>query len=181
MSAHAAEVVVSAGYALPQWPVVPEPIDLGAKSFLIVAFGHEQRITEVARQWLAQAESAAPTVFVTLESLTDASNVSAFAAALTGARIGVRLMVVGGQFDVLMALAQARAAGALPQEMISFVVHTQDLPMYCAHCRNTFRVAGAPGDEVTCPGCARRLEIHPHFSAVRGSFLASDALARELS
>ncbi|BAX92167.1 hypothetical protein MSG_02018 [Mycobacterium shigaense] len=173
--------IVASGWSMPRWPAAPEQVDLDATSFLIVGIGHERRTVEVSREWLGQAEITAPTELLLLDSFTDASSVSAFAAALGRARMGVRLMMVGGQFDVLMALAQARAAGALPQELASFVVHTRDLPMYCAHCRNTFRVSRAPGDEVTCPGCTRRLEIHTHLSAVRGSFLASDVRARELS
>lgn len=76
----------------------------------------------------------------------------------------------------MTALAMAREAGAVPAELLSYVVHTRDLPLYCAHCRNTFRVEGRAGGVVSCPpGCARDLAIHEHHSPTMGSFLASAA------
>ncbi|SKZ74344.1 Uncharacterised protein [Mycobacteroides abscessus subsp. abscessus] len=88
--------------------------------------------------------------------------------------------MTGGQYDVLTALALARESGAIADELSAFVTDTTDLPVYCAHCRDTFRGVGAPGGVVECPGCARRLEIHEHHSASRGSFLASAVDARDL-
>ena len=66
-----------------------------------------------------------------------------------------------------------RAAGAVAAELSSYVTHTRDLPLYCAHCRDTYRVTAAAGGTVACPGCARDLEVHEHHSPVLGSFLGS--------
>ncbi len=75
----------------------------------------------------------------------------------------------------MTALALAREAGAVSAELAAYVTDFGDLPMYCAHCRDTFHVEAVPGGVVACPGCARDLEIHEHHSPTRGSYLASAA------
>ena len=133
----------------------------------------------IANTWLTEAEQIAPTEFLSFAAFTpdtSARLTEAFAECV----IGSRILIVGGQYDVLRTLALARECGALVQELSSYVTSTTDLPLYCAHCRATSRVIGEPGGEVDCPGCNRRLEIHSHMSEVRGSFLASDVRARDL-
>lgn len=164
--------------SLPSWPLEPEPVDRSGTSFLVIAVGASQ-CAHIARAWAQQAEAIAPTILAVYESL-EPDDRSDLVRVLGRCRTGVRIMVVGGQYDVLTALALARSAGAIGDELRSFVTHEHDLPIYCAHCRDTYRVEGSPGDDAQCPGCLRILEIHPHMSAVRGSFLASDAHAREL-
>lgn len=79
-----------------------------------------------------------------------ASDRTEFEDALKRARTGVRVMLVGGQYDVLTALAIARDSGLIPEEITSFVVDTEDLPVYCAHRRITFRAEAAPTDLLRC-------------------------------
>lgn len=165
---------------LPRWPAVPGGVDPTGSSYLIVAAGREGEIGQIAKGWVAEAEAVAATLLVVVDSMSDPRDRDAVTAAFAAARTGVRIMVVGGQHDVMVALAAARSAGALAQELTAYVTDTSDLPLYCAHCRDTFRVEGAPGSIVDCPGCMRSLEIHPHHSAVLGSFLASASDAREL-
>lgn len=172
---------------LPVWPAEPEPVDASGTSYLVVALGTAPRTATVAADWVRAAEGRAPTRLVVADDL-DAGR-SDLEAALTAARTGVRIMLVGGQCDVLLGLALARAYGAGEAELRSFAVdgaaaaagEATDLPVYCAHCRDTHRVHAPYGGEATCPGCARHLEIHHHLSASRGSFLASDARARDLA
>lgn len=166
--------------ALPKWPETPEPVDPAATSYLVIAIGSASQTSEVARSWVQAAEAVAATRLLCLDSMNDAGDITQLDEALSDARTGVRIMVVGGQFDVITALTRAREAGAIPAELTSFVVHTDDLPIYCAHCRGTHRVQARPGDEVTCPGCARDLTIHGHFASAIGSFLASDAHPGEI-
>ncbi|NDZ95252.1 DUF3445 domain-containing protein [Streptomyces sp. SID6673] len=161
------------GHGLPRWPTTPDAIDPTGTSFLVVAIGDEGTVGEVARGWVSAAEALAPTQLLVLDSLVAEEDRRTLAAALAASRNGIRIHIVGGQYDVLTGLALARAAGALPDELSAFASHTRDLPLYCAHCRDTHRVEAVPGGVVECPGCARRLEVHAHHSATRGSFLAS--------
>lgn len=166
--------------SLPDWPAEPPPVDPTATSYVVVAIGPHPRTRNVAGAWVADAAGRAPTTLVVLDGLADPRDRAELARALGRARTGVRVMVVGGQHDALLALTAARDAGAIDAELTAFCVHTDDLPMYCAHCRATHRAQAAPGDEITCPGCGRLLEIHAHFTRALGAFLASDARAGEL-
>lgn len=172
---------MSAPLGLPIWPQAPGAVDTTGSSYLVIAAGHDEAVSAVARQWVNDAEAVAPTLMLVIDSMADPRDRGAVDRALGAVRVGVRILVAGGQHDVMVTLAAARAAGALPQELSAFVTHTRDLPLYCAHCRDTFRVEGQPGDVVECPGCTRPLEIHAHHSAALGSFLASATDARELT
>lgn len=175
------EVVHPPALSLPRWPSEPGPVDADGRSHLVVAIGPDPEVARVSGGWVRAAEALAPTTLAVLDTMSDPIDRATLADALERAHTGVRVMITGGQYDVLQALAFARNVGLLPQELTSFAAHTRDLPLYCAHCRETHRVEGEPGGEVTCPGCDRHLEIHAHLSAARGSFLASDARARELA
>lgn len=173
------EFVHPAALSMPAWPAEPESVDASGASFLIISIGGTEA-AEVTGSWVREAESMASTTVLVLDDLSGESE-HQLRVQLMQARTGVRIMVAGGQYDVLRALAIARSGGAGAAELRSFVTHCDDLPMYCAHCRDTYRVEASPGGTVNCPGCARELEIHHHLSARRGSFLASDAHARELA
>ncbi|ASR05493.1 DUF3445 domain-containing protein [Gordonia rubripertincta] len=163
------------GPGMPVWPTTPPAVDTTGAAFLVVAIGDDAETAHVSRNWVAAAEAVGATRLLVLDTLTDEHDRAALHDALGEALTGTRILVTGGQYDVMTALAVAREAGAVPGELSSFVVHTRDLPLYCAHCRNTFRVEGRAGGIVTCPGCARDLEIHEHHSPMMGSFLASAA------
>ncbi|QGF24050.1 heme-dependent oxidative N-demethylase family protein [Raineyella fluvialis] len=175
-----AEEVHPPALSLPVWPERPDPVDADGSSFLVIAVGDDPRTDLIARDWARDAARVGGTALTRLGSMTDSADRARLAGQLDQLRTGMRLMVVGGQYDVLQVLAEARAAGAIAAELRAFVVHRRDLPVQCAHCRQTHRVEAAPGDEVACPGCQRILAIHPHLAAVRGSFLGSDAHARDL-
>jgi hypothetical protein len=153
-------------------------VDTSGTSFLITSYGHGQN-AETARRWLTDAARLGPVQWLTFTDFNPHSK-RHLARAFRSSLNGVRIMIVGTQFDVLQSVALARNNGALAEEIHGFISDASDLPIYCAHCRATSRVPGAAGDLAVCPGCARTVEIHPHLSAVRGSYLASDAHAREL-
>ncbi|WP_332667235.1 dimethylamine monooxygenase subunit DmmA family protein [Aeromicrobium sp.] len=155
-------------------------LDLTAASYLVIAIGTDPVTASVTQAWTAEAEGVAPTTLVVLDSMDSQADRDVLATVLGQTCVGVRCLIAGGRYDVMQALAFARERGALPPELASRVTHERDLPVYCAHCRGTHRVAAVPGGEVACPGCHRRLEVHEHHSAVLGSYLASDAQAREL-
>ncbi|MDL9935356.1 DUF3445 domain-containing protein [Gordonia sp. ABSL1-1] len=160
---------------VPAWPTRPAEIDTAGAGFLIVAIGGDAETGHVAATWVKAAEAAAPTRLLVLDSLDTDADRHTLDQVLHEKRTGSRILVVGGQFDVLVALTAARAAGAIADELSAYVTDTSDLPMYCAHCHQTSRVVAGPGDVVVCPECDRNVEIHAHHSAVRGSFLASQS------
>lgn len=176
----AAETIAPQVPSLPSWPQAPEPVDPTGAAYLVVAVGTAPRTAQVADTWVQSARAIAPTRLICLDAMDDEPDRSRLVQALAATRTGARILVTGGQYDVLTVLTAARAAGAIPAELTGFVVHTDDAPVYCAHCRGTFRADAGPGDEISCPGCARTLEIHGHFASALGSFLASDARAREI-
>lgn len=153
-------------------------VDGSGASFLIISFGSGENAAR-ARMWLTEAAESGPVQWLTFADYNPETSRQLYRA-LSSSLNGVRIMVVGRQFDVLQTIALVRSAGALENEVRSLVTNAGDLPIYCAHCRGTNRVVGAVGDVVTCPACGRTVEIHAHLSGVRGSYLASDALAREL-
>lgn len=173
-----AEIVFPAALSLPDWPESSGPVDANGTSFLILSFGGLES-AEVAGRWMAEAKNHGPTTLAVFDTFDDEA-----AAALPGilerVRVGVRIMVVGGQHDVLAALAVARSCGAGETESRGFATHTRDLAFYCAHCRATHRAEVAPGENVRCPACDRMLEIHAALNRSRGSFLASATEARNL-
>lgn len=152
-------------------------VDGSGQSFLIISFGGGENAA-LARMWLNEAITIGPVQWLTFTTFNPEARRQLFRSLLS-TRNGVRVMVVGTRFDVLQTGAVARSAGALEQEIRSVQTDISSLPIYCAHCRHTSPVTGGAGDVVTCPACARRLEIHPHISTFRGSYLASNALAQE--
>lgn len=163
--------------SLPRWPDVPDPVDTDGTSFVVIAAGGGRAAGEVARAWTDRAEGVGPATLVVLETIDDEADRATFDAVLARACTGVRVMVVGGQYDVLQILSLLRRTGALGSELRSFVTDRSDIPVFCAHCQTTFRATARPGDEAPCPRCRLTLEIHEHLAVLRGSFLASDANA----
>lgn len=161
------------GPGMPRWPASPPAVDTTGSAFLIVAIGDDAEVAHVSRNWVGAAEAAGQTRLLVLDTLVGSHDRSALRSALDECRTGTRILVTGGQYEVLTALAMARAAGAVAAELSSYVTHTRDLPLYCAHCRDTFRVDAVVGGTVACPGCARDLEVHEHHSPVIGGFLGS--------
>nr|WP_287001409.1 MULTISPECIES: DUF3445 domain-containing protein [Gordonia] len=174
------DIATEPTHGLPEWPSRPPEVDAAGSEFLIVAAGAADETAHTARAWVRTAESIGPTRLLVLDSLTHDDDRTSLIDALAATHTGARILVTGGQYDVLTALALARESGAIADELAAFVTDTTDLPVYCAHCRDTFRGVGSPGGVVECPGCTRRLEIHEHHSASRGSFLASAVDARDL-
>ncbi|WP_206051822.1 dimethylamine monooxygenase subunit DmmA family protein [Nocardioides ferulae] len=174
------EVVPPQVPSLPRWPEAPEPVDSDGTSFLVVAVGGGPAAGDVARAWTDQAEGVGPTTLVVLETIDDKADRASFETVLARTCTGVRVMVVGGQYDVLQVLSLLRRAGALENEVRSFVTDRTEIPVFCAHCQTTFRASTGPGGLTPCPSCRRTLEVHEHLAALRGSFLASDAEATSL-
>ncbi|MBD0862783.1 DUF3445 domain-containing protein [Gordonia sp. zg691] len=163
------------GPGMPVWPSTPPAVDACGAAFLVIAVGDGAETAHVSRAWVSAAEMIGPTRTVVLDSLTEDADRATLRSALDEAVTGTRILITGGQYDVMTGLALARAGGAAPAELSAYVTDLGDLPLYCAHCRDVFRVEGVAGGTVACPGCARDLEIHQHHSATLGGFLGSAA------
>lgn len=177
----AGERVAGERYGLPEWPSTPPPVDVEGRAFLIVAIGDDPSTAHVSRTWVGAAEAVGATHLLVLDAMDHDDDRAALEQHLASSVVGTRIMVAGGQFDVLAALAAARQRGAIAAELSAFVTAADDIGIYCAHCTATSRVVGGVGDVVTCPGCGLSVEIHQHHSATRGSFLASAADAEVAS
>jgi len=159
--------------SLPHWPERPEQVDTDGTSFLVLAVGSADEVATVAGGWVAQAEAVGPTTLGILDSVDAPEDLRTVEELLGRARTGVRVMVVGGQYEVLRLLSLLRRRGALESELTAFATDTTAIPLFCAHCQTIFRAEAAPGGEDDCPGCARRLEIHEHMAVLLGAFLGS--------
>lgn len=154
------------------------PVDRSGSSYLIISYGQGENAV-VARRWLAEAAPLAPVQWLTFREL-DAETRRQLTRSLRASSNGIRVMVVGACYDVMQTIALARSCGAIEEELCSLITGARDIPIYCAHCRTTSRVQNEPGELALCPCCSRTLEIHLHMSTSRGSYLASDARARDL-
>ncbi|MEQ6899636.1 dimethylamine monooxygenase subunit DmmA family protein [Nocardioides sp. YIM 152588] len=156
-------------------------IDTSARSFLVIAIGADDETARVARERTALAEGVAPTTLAVLDDIDADADLATLEEVAGAARVGVRIIVVGGRYDAHRAVALLREHGALPVEIEVCATHADDLPVYCAHCRAIRRVVGEPGGLVECPGCARVLEVHDLLATAMGCYLASDSQAREVT
>ena len=164
---------------LPTWPAEPAPVDPTGAAYLIVCIGSDPRAEGVTARWAAATQTA-PTRILRLTTLAEKNDAASYLRVLSECRTGIRIMVSGGQYDVLTAMAMARRCGALPAELTGHAIDTIDLPVYCVHCRTTFRAETIPGECTPCPTCRRTLEVHCHYASAHGSYLASDSTAYDL-
>ncbi|MCF6508943.1 hypothetical protein E9549_16230 [Blastococcus sp. MG754426] len=161
--------------SVPSWSAQPPALDPAGRTFLLVQVGG--RAAEVVDRWAAEAwEHGRPVRRWGLPGV-DGTSAAALARRLDGMHVGDRVLVAGPEADVLALVALARGMGLLPEELTAFAVDRGPIPVFCAHCETTARLAVAPGAEVDCPGCDLRLEVHEHASGHRGSYLASAVTA----
>ncbi|MFT4288570.1 dimethylamine monooxygenase subunit DmmA family protein [Nocardioides sp.] len=159
--------------SLPTWPEQPEPVDTAGSSFLVFALGGDPATAAVARAWVEEAEGIGPTTLGVVDRIDCPEDLATVESLVDRARTGVRVMIVGGQFDILQALAVLRRRGALDSEVRRFVTDFTEIPVFCAHCQTIFRAVTMPGGASTCTTCARPLEVHEHLASQLGAFLAS--------
>ncbi|NLS10722.1 hypothetical protein HGQ17_12110 [Nesterenkonia sp. MY13] len=166
------EAVDSGTWSLPQWADQPPDPDLTGASFLLISYG-DSEAEAVVQQWEAglRRTDLDPPVLRFHASAFDRDQL---ADKLAEARCGVRLMIAGGQYDVLQAMATARALGLETGEITRYATAYEDLPLFCPHCQTTSRAYAEVFDWTDCTGCHRVLTIKPHYSSQRGSFLGVD-------
>jgi hypothetical protein len=155
-------------------PLEMQAPDLTGTSFLVMRLGPDVVGAQLAA-WARAAASRGPVAHVAVPSFEEGRPL--IDAALDRARTGVRILVVGGRFDVQQTSALVRAHGASAEEIATAVTHERDAAVYCVHCRDVQRLTPLDGF-ASCPGCGRTLEIYDNLSSHRGSYLAADADAR---
>lgn len=166
------EVVDSGSWSLPQWPELPPEPDPTGASFLLIGYATPEA-QAVAQQWEKVAGRLNPPRPVRLLHNYQFDH-DQLAELLKEARCGVRLLVAGGQYDVLQTMAAARELGLESGEIIGFATAEDDLPLFCPHCQTSSRAYAQVFDWTTCPGCQRALTVKPQYSSQRGSFLGVD-------
>lgn len=86
---------------------------------------------------------------------------------------GWRFAVAAPEHVVLATAAAARSEGVLLEEIHATATSSDHIAVFCAHCRKTTYSTARPGNIVTCAGCRRSLEVHPHVCRDRGHYLGS--------
>lgn len=146
----------------------PAAVDATGRTFLVAAVGRCPDGRRVATDWVAQAVALGRTATVMVDA--DARRIRD---AVLGASAGTRVMFVGPEREVMAAVAAARAAGALPSEVIVHRTTPGAVTVFCPHCATTADTAAVPGDRLPCRSCGTVLEIRPHRSSHHGSYLGA--------
>ena len=165
--------------SVPRWPSEPPGIDPTGRVYGVVAIDCQSSDDNVVSTWLA-ALALSDKPMWTLTGPAAAAVHEPLAQRLTASVVGLRLLIVGPEQDVLALQATARGAGMIDAELTLHVTATDHRRVYCAHCRTTSSVCGQVGDVRPCSGCGRALMIFAHCSRHTGTYLGFLAGAEEL-
>ncbi|AWT26572.1 MULTISPECIES: dimethylamine monooxygenase subunit DmmA family protein [Corynebacterium] len=185
--------------SLPRWAPAPPPVDdTSSEQMLVICDGD----AGAGDHWLRELRSrgieplqvrvraprlCAPVPVHTAEE-RGLTGLSQLRRMLDTATVGLRLLVTGTEWQVLTVTAAALECGLLRSEIRAVAtspgISGDPVPLivFCVHCEaETLSPAAAPGGTVTCAGCGRLLDIHPHVNSSRARYLGSDATAGELT
>ena len=95
------------------------------------------------------------------------------------ARVGVRLVLIGPLADLQAAAAVAAECGLVEEEVTLVGDGSDELNVFCAHCRTVTRTVEPIGSEFECHGCSTVLSISDHFSRRIAAYLGFSAHAEE--
>lgn len=142
----------------PLGPVVP-----GA-SYVLVGIGSavETSLADLA------ADRPAATM---LRAQTDSEAEAVLATLIAGARVGLRLVLVGSRGSCLRLRAVAVRAGLEDDEIEVAATGDGQLEVHCVHCGTFTMVDAEIGEMVRCSGCVRNLVVYHHVSRRSGAYL----------
>lgn len=158
--------------SVPRWPRQPPGVDPAGTGYLVVSAGRAG--AAVAAGWIREIQDRARPVWGFHDDSAPGRGdraATALISALSGATVGVRIMVAGPELVVLDCAAVARAAGAIDAEITQHVCATELRRVHCSHCATPNVSAVAVGDTLTCRGCERRLVVYHHVSRRLGAYL----------
>ncbi|MBL7495707.1 hypothetical protein I6A84_12605 [Frankia sp. CNm7] len=171
--------------SVPTWAAGPPspPADDDGAAYVLVGVGPDAE--PVLREWRA---GLAPGTPVRLLRAADGGEAAGLlAAALTDARVGVRVRVAGPVGACLALRAAALAAGLEDDELYVAPAGAGPVEVACVHCGAVVTAGAAAGDAaagdvlagamVGCPGCGYGLLVERHVSRRTGRFLGVRAAA----
>lgn len=162
--------------SVPRWDAERLLTAPGGRYFTVVSFGdpaHEDAAKVVRGHsghrvsWLKLAPGWSAATSAVLENECAA------------ARVGWRLIVIGTEIEVLQTHSTAISAGAVPAEILSYVIADAQRRIYCAHCRHVHQADTPVGELSPCPRCNADLFVYPHVSRKHGAYLGFMADAEE--
>ncbi|EOM75259.1 hypothetical protein DW322_20430 [Rhodococcus rhodnii] len=150
-------------------PVPPSPATAGGRCFTIASFGPEAYLPA---RVLADSLGTSPVDWLRLPGGWDRRSEDALRRVVARARVGWRLVVVGGEPEIRAAHALAVAGGAVPAEIVAHVVDGDHRQVYCAHCNSIAPLdPAAAGSRTRCPGCAQDAVAHPPVAPLHSAYL----------
>ncbi|BBY66275.1 dimethylamine monooxygenase subunit DmmA family protein [Mycolicibacterium helvum] len=158
--------------SVPAWAVEPTcpTADLTGRQYTVLAIGAEA--ADIAARWTAQISAERPGTQPRVHLIADAAEACrALDADLADALVGWRLLLAGPAHACLRVRARALELGAADDEITVASTEVATREIYCAHCRTTTTAPVDLTEEISCPGCARRLFVYYHVSRRLGAHL----------
>ncbi|MCX2932231.1 dimethylamine monooxygenase subunit DmmA family protein [Mycobacterium sp. CVI_P3] len=158
--------------SVPAWAVEPAcpTADLTGRQYSVLAVGADA--VAIAQSWAAQITTERPGASPRVHLVADADSAcTALDADLAGAVVGWRLLLAGPAHACLRVRARALELGASDDEITVASTEVDTREVYCAHCRTRTTAPVGLTEEITCPGCGRRLLVYYHVSRRLGAHL----------
>ncbi|KDE97885.1 hypothetical protein Y900_002755 [Mycolicibacterium aromaticivorans JS19b1 = JCM 16368] len=158
--------------SVPAWAVEPTcpTADLTGRYWTVLAVGTDA--AAIAARWVGEIRAVHPNARPRLHQVSDADAAcAALGADIEAAVVGWRLLLAGPAHVCLRIRARALELGAADDEITVASTEVATREVYCAHCRMTTTAATGLAEEITCPGCARRLFVYHHVSRRIGAHL----------
>jgi hypothetical protein len=158
--------------SVPAWAVEPTcpTADLSGRQWTVLAIGAEA--ADIAAGWTAQITAERLGAELRVHLVADATVAcSALDTELADAVVGWRLLLAGPAHACLRVRARAHELGAADDEITIASTEVDTREIYCAHCRTTTAAPVGLTEEISCPGCARKLLVYHHVSRRIGAHL----------
>jgi hypothetical protein len=155
--------------SVPRWPTEPPSVDPMGRAYLVISRGEAARA--VAAEWAREIRAIGRPLWCDHRDAGSAPATALLRRQIGTARVGLRLMVAGGEIEVLDVLRIARAAGAIEAEWRAHVTAVPARRVQCIHCHQHTIGAVAIGDTICCGGCARSLVVYHHVSRAHGAYM----------
>ncbi|WP_319432341.1 dimethylamine monooxygenase subunit DmmA family protein [Mycobacterium sp. RTGN5] len=158
--------------SVPAWAVEPAcpAADLTGRQYTVLGISADA--AEIAARWAAEITAARPEVQLRVHLVADADAACrALDADLADAVVGWRLLLAGPAHACLRVRARALELGAGDDEITVASTEVAIREIYCAHCRTTTAAPVGLTEEISCPGCQRRLFVYYHVSRRLGAHL----------
>jgi len=154
--------------SVPAWAVERScpTADLTGRQYTVLAIGPDA--AEIAAEWVTQIPDTEPWVHLVADA---AAACAALEGDVADAVVGWRLLLAGPAHACLRVRARALELGAADDEITVASTEVGVREIYCAHCRITTQASVALTEEISCPGCGRRLFVYYHVSRRLGAHL----------